>query len=85
MTFTWTSGTGAQNYWLDVGNAFLTAEYATGAVTTTSKSVSGLPCEARSNVYNVRAGKIVLCYRATCKARRKRTLDHEYRSAIADP
>jgi len=48
VTFTWNAATNAARYWLDVGNGPGTAEYTTGAVTSTSKTVSGLPCDGRT-------------------------------------
>jgi len=48
VTFSWNAGTNAVEYWLDVGNAPLTGNYTTGAVTATSKTVSGLPCDGRT-------------------------------------
>ena len=48
VTLYWNAGTNAARYWLDVGNGPLTAEYATGALTATSKTVSGLPCDGRT-------------------------------------
>jgi len=48
VTFFWNPGTNAARYWLDVGNAPLTGEYTTGALTATSKTVSGLPCDGRT-------------------------------------
>jgi hypothetical protein len=46
--FTWTAGTGADQYWLDVGNTAGHGEISAGAVTATSKTVSGLPCDGRT-------------------------------------
>jgi len=48
VTFSWNAGTNAAGYWLDVGNASLPGAYTTGALTTTSKSVYGLPCDGRT-------------------------------------
>lgn len=45
-TFTWTSGTGAQDYWLDIGTAFAQGNLWAGVVPTTSKQSVALPCAA---------------------------------------
>jgi len=42
-TFSWTTGTGASDYWLDVGTAVGTNNLSAGVVTATSKTVSNLP------------------------------------------
>ena len=48
MTFSWSTGSGAVKYWLDVGNTPYTAEFTTGETTATSRTVSGLPCDGRT-------------------------------------
>ena len=48
VTFSWNAGTNAARYWLDVGNAPLTGNYTTGALTATSKIVTLLPCDGRT-------------------------------------
>jgi len=51
VTFTWTAGTGATAYWLDVGPAPFNGSYFAGNVgLATSKTVSGLPMNG-STVY----------------------------------
>ena len=47
VTFDWTAGMGAVQYWLDVGNNPGTAEFTTGATAATSRTVGGLPCDGR--------------------------------------
>jgi serine protease len=48
VTFTWTPSTGADNYWLDVGNSVGQGDISAGATTATSKAVSGIPCDGRT-------------------------------------
>ncbi len=43
-TFTWTAGTGADGYWLDVGPSIGSGAYSSGQVSALIKTVSGLPC-----------------------------------------
>jgi hypothetical protein len=44
VTFTWTAGTGAVDYWLDVGTAAGQGNISAGTVASTSKQVTNLPC-----------------------------------------
>ena len=48
ITFAWGAVSGADQYWLDVGNSVATGDIWAGALTATSKVVSGLPCDART-------------------------------------
>jgi len=48
VTFTWTTASGADNYWLDVGNSVGQGDISAGATTATSKIVNGLPCDGRT-------------------------------------
>ena len=51
VTFTWTAGTGATEYWLDVGTAPFVGNIFGGSVgAVTSKQVGGLPADG-STVY----------------------------------
>ena len=43
VTFTWSATSGADQYWLDVGNSVGQGDLWAGALTTPSKVVSGLP------------------------------------------
>jgi uncharacterized membrane protein len=47
VTFTWTSVANADQYWLDVGNAAGQGDISAGATTSTSRTVSGIPCDGR--------------------------------------
>lgn len=47
-TFTWTAGTGAVDYWLDVGTAFGQGNVFGGVVAGTSRQVSGVPCTGQT-------------------------------------
>jgi len=47
ITFVWTAGTGAVDYWLDVGTALGQGNISGGVVSGTSKQVSGLPCNGQ--------------------------------------
>lgn len=46
VTFTWSTGTGALGYWLDVGTAAGQGNISAGTVATTSKQVTNLPCNS---------------------------------------
>ena len=48
ITFTWGAASGADQYWLDVGNSVGSGDISAGALTATSKMVSGLPCDGRT-------------------------------------
>src|ERR1039457_2938525 len=48
ITFTWSAASGADNYWLDVGNSVGHGDLWAGALTATSQVVSGLPCDGRA-------------------------------------
>jgi hypothetical protein len=48
VTFSWSAGTGADQYWLDVGSTLGTGSIFGGALTGTSQVVSGLPCDGRT-------------------------------------
>jgi hypothetical protein len=48
ITFSWTSVTSADNYWLDVGNTVAQGDISAGPTTSTSKTVNGLPCDGRT-------------------------------------
>src|ERR1035438_9736401 len=48
ITFTWSAASGADNYWLDVGNSVGHGDLWAGALTGTSQVVSGLPCDGRT-------------------------------------
>ena len=51
VTFSWTTGSGGvDQYWLDVGTSAGSGGISAGATTSTSKTVSGLPCDG-SKVY----------------------------------
>jgi hypothetical protein len=50
-TFTWTAGTGAQDYWLDVGTAQGSGNISSGVVTGTSKQVTGIPNGAGATIW----------------------------------
>jgi probable HAF family extracellular repeat protein len=47
-TFSWTPASGADNYWLDVGNTVGQGDISAGATTATSRAVAGLPCDGRT-------------------------------------
>jgi hypothetical protein len=47
VTFTWTTTTGADQYWLDVGSRLTQGDYFGQATTSTSVQVSSLPCDGR--------------------------------------
>jgi hypothetical protein len=47
-TFTWTSVAGADQYWLDLGNSVAQGDISAGPLASTSKTVSGLPCDGRT-------------------------------------
>jgi hypothetical protein len=47
-TFTWTVTAGADQYWLDVGSALGTGDIFAGATASTTKAVSGVPCDGRT-------------------------------------
>ena len=47
-TFTWTAVSGADKYWLDVGNSVARGDIWAGALTATSQTVNGLPCDGRT-------------------------------------
>lgn len=46
--FSWTEGRNASDYWLDVGNSIGQGDLPAGVVPTTSRTVSGLPCDGRT-------------------------------------
>jgi hypothetical protein len=48
VTFTWTAISGADNYWLDVGNSIAQGDLSAGATNATSRTVTGLPCNGRT-------------------------------------
>jgi hypothetical protein len=48
VSFTWSAAPGADQYWLDVGNSVGVGDLSAGALATTSKVVSGLPCDGRT-------------------------------------
>ncbi len=48
VTFTWAAAAGAVSYWLDVGNSVAQGDISAGALTGTSKTVNGLPCDGRT-------------------------------------
>jgi hypothetical protein len=48
ITFNWSPGTGADNYWLDVGNNVGQGDISAGATSALSKVVSNLPCDGRT-------------------------------------
>ena len=48
VTFTWTAVTGADQYWLDVGNSVAQGDIWAGALMATSQTVNGLPCNGRT-------------------------------------
>jgi uncharacterized repeat protein (TIGR01451 family) len=47
-TFTWGPVAAADQYWLDVGNSAGQGDISAGAMTTTSKTIAGLPCDGRT-------------------------------------
>jgi hypothetical protein len=47
VTFSWSAASGADQYWLDVGNSVGQGDLWSGALTATSQVVSGLPCDGR--------------------------------------
>ena len=47
-SFSWNLMAGADQYWLDVGTSLATGDIWAGALTTSSKLVSGLPCDGRT-------------------------------------
>jgi hypothetical protein len=47
VTFTWSAGMGADQYWLDVGTSLASGDLSAGSTAATSKTVSGLPCDGR--------------------------------------
>ena len=58
-TFTWSAATGADQYWLDVGNSIAVGDISAGAFTTTSALVNGIPCDGRTihvQLYTHRSG-----------------------------
>jgi hypothetical protein len=48
VSFAWTMATGADNYWLDVGNSAGQGDISAGATPATSRTVGGLPCDGRT-------------------------------------
>jgi streptogramin lyase len=48
VTFTWNAVSGADLYWLDVGNSVAQGDISAGNTSATSKTVSGLPCDGRT-------------------------------------
>jgi hypothetical protein len=48
VAFSWSAAPGADQYWLDVGTSAGTGDIWNGALTGTSQSVSGLPCDGRT-------------------------------------
>lgn len=48
VTFTWSAGTGATNYWLDVGNTPGSGDISGGATTGTSRTVGNIPRDGRT-------------------------------------
>ena len=48
VTFAWSAAFGADQYWLDVGNSVGQGDLWGGALTGTSRLVSGLPCDGRT-------------------------------------
>ncbi len=48
VTFSWAAGTGATNYWLDVGNAPGSGDISGGATTGTSRTVGSIPRDGRT-------------------------------------
>jgi hypothetical protein len=46
--FAWNPAAGAHEYWLDVGTNLGTGDLFAGAMTRTSKTVTGLPCDGRT-------------------------------------
>jgi hypothetical protein len=48
VTFSWSAASGADQYWLDVGNSVGHGDLWGGALTGTSQLVSGLPCDGRT-------------------------------------
>jgi hypothetical protein len=48
VTFSWSAASGADQYWLDVGNSVGQGDLWGGALTATSKVVTGLPCDGRT-------------------------------------
>jgi len=48
QTFSWSSASGADQYWLDVGSQLATGDYFGNALAGTSMTVSSLPCDGRT-------------------------------------
>jgi len=48
VTFTWAAGTGATNYWLDVGNSAGSGDISGAATTGTSRTVGNIPRDGRT-------------------------------------
>ena len=58
-SFSWSPVTGADQYWLDVGNSVGVGDLWAGVLTGTSQVVSGLPCDGRTlcvQLYTHRGG-----------------------------
>src|ERR1039457_3174053 len=59
VTFVWSAASGADQYWLDVGNSVGVGDIWGGALTATSQVVSGLPSDGRTiyvQLYTHRSG-----------------------------
>jgi hypothetical protein len=48
VNFIWTPATGADNYWLDVGNSLGVGDISAGSTSAAAKNVNGLPCDGRT-------------------------------------